>query len=397
MSTLDQFRKETHDWLVANCPASMRTPQKRSEGVYGGRRASFPNDDAKLWMDRMVEKRWTAPDWASEYGGGGLSAEETKILAQEMEALGCRKPIVGHGFWMLGPALLEYGTEEQKLEHLPKIARGEIRWCQGYSEPGAGSDLASLRCKAEDKGDHFVLNGQKSWTSDGDKADWIFCLVRTNDEGKKQEGISFVLFDMETPGVSVRPVPLITGESHFCDTFLDNVVVPKSQVVGEINKGWSVAKALLVHERTMMSQIERNMPKPKFSTIDYAKNYLPLNDDGTIKDALMRNRLANHLMRDQSIKLSQQRAFEEGMAGTFDMRVSTIFKYISTEEKTAKDSMVADMMGMTGAGWDTDRFTFDEYTKTYEWMSNKALTIAGGSSEVQLNLVSKRGLGLPEK
>ncbi len=396
MSNLETFRQETRTWLEANCPASMRTPQSRSEGVYGGRKATFPSEDAKIWMQRMVEKRWTAPDWEEKYGGGGLSQEEAKILAQEMEQMGCRKPLIGHGFWMLGPALLEYGTEAQKLQHLPKIASGEIRWCQGYSEPGAGSDLASLRCKAEDKGDHFLVNGQKSWTSDGDKADWIFCLVRTRDDGKKQEGISFVLFDMETLGVSVRPVPLITGEAHFCDTFLDNVVVPKENVVGEINKGWAVAKALLVHERKMMSAIERNMPKPKYSTIDYAKNYVPINGDGSLKDRVIRDRLANHLMRDQAIKLSQQRAFEEGMAGYFDMRVSTIFKYIGTEEKTAKDTLVMDMMGMTGGGWDENRFTPDEHTKTYEWMSNKALTIAGGSSEVQLNVVSKRALELPE-
>lgn len=396
MSQLEQFRQETHDWLEKNCPASMRTPQKRSEGVYGGRRASFPSEDAKTWMERMVEKRWTAPEWEIKYGGAGLSPDEAKILAQEMETMGCRKPLVGHGFWMLGPALLEYGTEAQKLQHLPKIASGEIRWCQGYSEPGSGSDLASLRCKAEDKGDHFLINGQKSWTSDGDKADWIFCLVRTSDDGVKQEGISFILFDMETPGISVRPVPLITGESHFCDTFLDDVVAPKENVVGEINKGWGVAKALLVHERKMMSEIERNMPKPKYSTIDYAKKYLATNTDGSLKDPVIRDRLANHLMRDQAIKLSQQRAFEEGMVGDFDMRVSSIFKYISTEEKTVKDTLVLDMMGMTGGGWDPEHFSADEQTKTYEWMSNKALTIAGGSSEVQLNVMSKRALGLPE-
>ena len=313
-----------------------------------------------------------------------------------MERLGCRKPLIGHGLWMLGPALLEYGTEEQKREHLPKIARGEIRWCQGYSEPGSGSDLASLRCKAEDQGDDYLLNGQKSWTSDGDKADWIFCLVRTNDEGPKQEGITFLLFDMETPGITVRPVPLITGESHFCDTFLDNVKVPKDQVVGEVGKGWSVAKALLVHERTMMADIEKNMPKPKYSVDDYAKNYLSMDKNGRLQDGLIRDRLAQHMMRDEAIKLTQKRAFEEGMAGDFDMRVATIFKYIGTEEKTNKDTLITDILGMAGAGWDKENFSADEQTKTHEWMSNKALTIAGGSSEVQLNVISKRALGLPE-
>ena len=396
MTDLSKFKQETSEWLEANCPASMRKPQSRNEGVYGGKKFTFPSDDAKLWFDLMVEKGWTAPQWAKEYGGAGLSSDEAKILNREMERLGCRKPLIGHGLWMLGPALLEYGTEEQKREHLPKIARGEIRWCQGYSEPGSGSDLASLRCKAEDQGDHYLLNGQKSWTSDGDKADWIFCLVRTNDEGPKQEGITFLLFDMETPGITVRPVPLITGESHFCDTFLDNVKVPKDQVVGEVGKGWSVAKALLVHERTMMADIEKNMPKPKYSVDDYAKNYLSMDKNGRLQDGLIRDRLAQHMMRDEAIKLTQKRAFEEGMAGDFDMRVATIFKYIGTEEKTNKDTLITDILGMAGAGWDKENFSADEQTKTHEWMSNKALTIAGGSSEVQLNVISKRALGLPE-
>ncbi len=396
MSDLDTFRKETREWLEANCPASMRTPQKRAEGVYGGRKWVWTNDDAKVWFERMVEKRWTAPEWAPEYGGAGLNPQEAKILQQEMERLGCRKPITGHGFWMLGPALLEYGTEEQKREHLPKIARGEIRWCQGYSEPGAGSDLASLRCRAEDKGDHFIVNGQKSWTSDGDKADWIFCLVRTSDTGKKQEGISFVLFDMETPGVEVRPVTLITGDCHFCDTFLTDVKVLKENVVGEINKGWSVAKALLVHERKMMSEMERNMPKGKFTPVDYARHYLPADDSGKVEDATLRGRLVDHLMRQKSIELAQQRAFEEGMAGVFDMRVASIFKYAGTEQKKIKDELIIDMMGSTGAGWDDDQFNEDERARTTEWMSGKALSIAGGSSEVQLNLIAKKALSLPE-
>ncbi len=397
MSNLDTFRKQTGDWLEANCPARMRTPSKRSEGVYGGRNAVFPNEDAKIWMERMVEKRWTAPEWAPEYGGAGLSPEEAKILVQEMDRLQCRKPITGHGFWMLGPALLEYGTEAQKLEHLPKIARGEIRWCQGYSEPGSGSDLASLRCKAEDKGDHFIVNGQKSWTSDGDKADWIFCLVRTNSDGKKQEGITFVLFDMESPGVSTRAVPLITGDAHFCDTFLDNVKVPKENIVGEIHKGWSVAKALLVHERKMMSELERNMPKGKYSVVEYAQHYLALDENGKVKDSSMRNRITEFLMENKTVGLAQKRAFEEGMAGVLDMRVTSIFKYVGTENKKVKDELIIDMMGVAGAGWDNEQFSDDEYYRAYEWMSGKALTIAGGSSEVQLNLVSKRSLGLPEQ
>lgn len=396
MSDLETFRSETRSWLDANCPESMRSPSGRGDSVYGGRKAVYPSDDARIWKERMAEKRWTAPEWAPEYGGAGLNADEAKILREEMERLNCRKPIVGHGFWMLGPALLEYGSEEQKREHLPKIARGEIRWCQGYSEPGSGSDLASLRCKAEDKGDHYLINGQKSWTSDGDKADWIFCLVRTDSSGKKQEGITFLLFDMETPGVSVRPVPLITGDAHFCDTFLDNVVVPKENVIGEVGKGWSVAKALLVHERSMMAEMERNMPRSKMTLVEYAHQYMPKNADGSLRDGNMRNRLVDHMMQSKAAELSQKRAYEEGMAGVFDMRVASIFKYAGTEAKKIKDELILDMMGTTGVGWDLEQFSADEHAKTYEWMSGKALTIAGGSSEVQLNLIAKRSLGLPD-
>jgi len=397
MSDLDTFRSETRSWLEANCPASMRTPQKRSEAVYGGRNASFPSDDAKLWMERMVEKGWTAPEWAPEYGGAGLSRAESKVLGQEMESFGCRKPLTGHGFWMLGPALLEYGTEEQKLQHLPKIARGEIRWCQGYSEPGAGSDLASLRCKAEDKGDHFLVNGQKCWTSGGEESDWIFCLVRTSSEGKKQEGISFLLFDMATEGVSTHPVPLITGDSHFCDTFFDNVAVPKENLVGELNKGWSVAKALLVHERSMMSELERNMPKPKYDLLGYAQNYLQKRSDGRLADGAMRARIAENLMEKQAVDLSQQRAFEEGAAGVFDMRVASIFKYVGTENQQLREELIVDILGHTALLWGSEKASDDEQEKTYGWMSGKAITIAGGSSEVQLNLVAKKSLGLPER
>ncbi len=201
MSDLETFRKETRAWLEANCPPEMRTPALGEDDTcWGGRHVTFKSDAQKQWMERMAGKGWTVPEWPREYGGGGLSRDEAKILRQEMATLGCRSPLDSFGIWMLGPALLKYGNEAQKKEHLPKIARGEIRWCQGYSEPGAGSDLASLQTRAELQGDHFIVNGSKIWTSYADKADWIFCLVRTDPNAPKHEGISFVLFDMESAG-----------------------------------------------------------------------------------------------------------------------------------------------------------------------------------------------------
>ena len=254
MSDLEQFRQETRAWLEENCPASMRTPIKGFDDAYnGGRNPEIDHPDQKIWCDRMAERGWTVPHWPSEYGGGGLSKEEVKVLRQEMGRISARSPLESFGISMLGPALLHFGTEEQKQEHLPKIVRGEIRWCQGYSEPNAGSDLASLATKAEDNGDHYLINGQKIWTSYADKSDWIFCLVRTDNSGSKHEGISFVLFDMADPGVTTRPIKLISGSSPFCETFFDNVKAYKRNLIGEEGKGWTIAKYLLTHEREMIS------------------------------------------------------------------------------------------------------------------------------------------------
>ncbi|MDA7767336.1 acyl-CoA dehydrogenase family protein, partial [Porticoccaceae bacterium] len=243
MSDLNAFRHETRDWLEANCPPSMReSTQGGEEMCWGGRNFEFASEEQKQWMERMGAKGWTAPDWPAEYGGGGLDKAEHKILKEEMARINARPPLSSFGIWMIGPALLKFGSEALKQQHLPPIIRGEIRWCQGYSEPGAGSDLAGLQAKGEDMGDHFIANGQKVWTSYGDKADWMFCLLRTDPDAKKQMGISLVLFDMETPGVTPKPIKLISGSSPFCETFLDDVRVEKDQVVGDINHGWTIAK-----------------------------------------------------------------------------------------------------------------------------------------------------------
>ncbi|MGY3463223.1 alkylation response protein AidB-like acyl-CoA dehydrogenase [Bradyrhizobium sp. LM6.11] len=241
MTKLETVREEARAWLVANCPSEMREPVRSADdNVLGGRRAVFKNPAQKIWLERMAEKGWTAPSWPRKYGGAGLSHDETKVLREEMDRLGCRSPLDPFSLETLGPTLLKYGTEEQKRQHLPKMACGKINWCQGYSEPGAGSDLASLATRAEDKGDYFLVNGQKIWTSNAHKADWIFCLVRT-DTSSKHNGISFLLFDMETPGVSVKPIKLISGYSPFCETFFDDVKVPKASLVGQLNNGWEIA------------------------------------------------------------------------------------------------------------------------------------------------------------
>ena len=229
MSDLEQFQAETRAWLEENCPQEMRGGGAGEDEIcWGGRNWTFTSPEQKIWLERMAEKGWTVPQWPTEYGGGGLSKEENKILKTEMRRIKARSPLESFGIWMLGPALLKYGTHEQKLKFLRPIARGEIRWCQGYSEPNAGSDLAALGTKCEDKGDHWLVNGQKVWTSYADKSDWIFVLVRTDPSVSKHNGISFLLVDMESAGVSTKPIKLISGNSPFCETFFDDVKVPKS-------------------------------------------------------------------------------------------------------------------------------------------------------------------------
>ena len=397
MSELDTFYEETYAWLEANCPASQRTPAGSEDLVYGGKKCVFPSEDAKTWLDLMAAKGWTVPTWPKEYGGAGLSSKEEKLLKKAMKKLGCRSPLTGHGLWMLGPALLEFGNHEQKLQHLPKIARGEIRWCQGYSEPGAGSDLAGLRCKAEDKGDHFLVNGQKSWTTDGHKSDWVFTLVRTDfDNPVKQAGISFLLIDMESEGVDVTPCELLNGNDDFCDTFFENVKVPKDNLVSELNSGWSVAKGLLVHERAMMSQIQEFAPKLPYSVIEYAKRYNELDENGKIKDHALREQLTQHLMNSQSMGLAHRRSFEEGMAGVLDKRSVSYFKAYATEEDKRRDELLIAMLGSAGLGWEGIGFTDDELQANRQFLMNKALSIGGGTTEVQMNLVAK-ALGLPQE
>lgn len=395
MSEAEDFYQEALHWLEANCPPSQRAPANRDELVYGGRKCQFPSDDARLWLQRMAERGWTVPTWPKEYGGAGLSSGQDKLLSKAMRKLGCRKPLIGHGLWMLGPALLEFGTHEQKLEHLPRIARGEIRWCQGYSEPGAGSDLASLRCRCDDKGDHFVVSGQKSWTTDGNHSDWIFVLVRTDfDNPVKQAGISFLLIDLESEGVHVRPCTLLDGNEDFCDTFFDNVTVPRENLVGEINGGWGIAKSLLVHERAMMSQIQEFIPKLPHSVVDYARTYAGVDASGKLADATLRSQLTDHLMNAQAMQLAQQRAFEEGRAGVLDKRSTLYFKARATEEDQRRDELLLALLGSAALGWEGEGFSDDELQVARQFLTNKALTIGGGTTEVQLNLIAK-SLGLP--
>mgnify|MGYP000132277304 CR=1 FL=1 len=396
MQNLEEFRKEVKEWLNDNCPKSMRAganPSIPIDEVWGGRKAEYKNPESKLWLDRMGAKGWTMPTVSKEYGGGGLTAEEVSILNQEMFAIGAKGPLLSFGIWMLAPVLLEYGTEEQKKEHLPKIIKGEIRWCQGYSEPGSGSDLASLATKAEDIGNEFLVNGQKVWTSYADKADWIFALVRTGPQEPKHSGISFLLIDMATKGVSTKPITLISGKSPFCETFFDDVKAPKENLVGVENSGWTIAKKLLQHERNFISNfgLAGGGTGSGADVVSIAKKYLG-EDNGKIAHPSHRDNITLHKMKEHAFGLTLQRSGDEGAKAS---AASSMFKYYGTEHNKDRYELMISSMGNKGLGWSEQGFSDDEQAITKAWLRTKANSIEGGTSEVQLNVISRRVLDLP--
>ncbi len=243
-----------------------------------------------------------------------MSKPEAKVLREEMGRIKARSPLLSFGIWMLGAALLKYGNEDQKLEHLPKIARGEIRWTQGYSEPNAGSDLAALMTKCEDKGDHYVVNGQKIWTSYADQADWIFVLVRTDFDAKKHEGISFILVDMDQAGVTTKPIKLISGKSPFCETFFDDARAEKKNLVGELNKGWTIAKYLLTHEREMIGGTGAGSGAMR-PMGDVAIQQVGLNEHGQLADPILRTDVARAEIDGLAFLSTLERVTEEAKSG----------------------------------------------------------------------------------
>ena len=390
---LEAFRAEVREFLEKNCPASMREPADLMQsGNWGGRRREFfePREDGERWLEVMAERGWTVPTWPKEYGGGGLSNAEAHVLYQEMHRIHARPPHTNIGITMLGPTLLEFGTEAQKQEHLPKIARGEIRWCQGYSEPGAGSDLASLQTRCEDAGDHFVLNGQKIWTSYADKSDYIFCLVRTDPKAPKHEGISFVLVDMDQPGVRTSPIKLISGSSPFCQTFFENARVEKRNLIGPLNGGWTIGKRLLQFERQSISGLAGPRAQRAASLGELARRYGG-EQDGRVADARLRDAIAQ-LPLAATVRRSAAEARARGEIGT----ASSIFKYLATETNKARQELAIEILGTQGLGWEGEGFAHDELATTKGWLRSKANSIEGGSSEIQLNIIAKRVLGLPD-
>jgi len=388
----NQFRQEVRDWLEANCPEAMRSPYRSEADVcWGGRDFSFQSEDQRLWLERMASRGWTAPSWPQEYGGGGLGREQSKILKEELARIHARPPLMSFGISMLGPALLKFGSEELKQQHLPPIIRGEIRWAQGYSEPNAGSDLASLQARCEDMGDHYLVNGSKVWTSYGDLGDWMFCLVRTDFEAKKHEGISLVMFDMSSPGISTPPIRLISGKSPFTETILDNVRVEKYQVIGELNQGWTVAKYLLTHEREMIaaSGLSSAGSKP----VGRVAAHVLGTENGVLHNAMLRTDIARFEMDECCLELTIERARDEVKAGVSLGATSSMFKYYGTELNKRRFELMMAINGNDALDWQGGENQDGHLPKS--WLRSKGNSIEGGTSEIQLNIVAKRILGLP--
>jgi alkylation response protein AidB-like acyl-CoA dehydrogenase len=392
---LETFRSEARAWLEANFPKSLANDPVAQTAKMQGLPES---DDAKAWRKAMGGKGWGTPTWPADYGGGGLSRAEARVLTEEMARIGARNPIGGMGVMMFGPTLIEYGTEALKRQHLPGIISGDVRWCQGYSEPGSGSDLASLQTRAEDKGDHYLVNGQKIWTSGAHIADRCFCLVRT-DPTKKHEGISFLLIDMRTPGVEARPIRLINDTSPFCETFFTDVVVPKDQLFGPLNGGWTVAKRLLQFERDNISAGlgGGNIGAPQVWPVqEVAKQYVGLDETGRLADADLRRRITDHLIETRSFQLTVRRAADEAKAGNGPSAATSIMKYAGAKIAQDRNELTLEALGGQGIGWSGEGFSERELGAMRTMLRSKANSIEGGTSEINLNVVSKRVLGLPD-
>ena len=389
--TTDNFRQEVRDWLSDNFDDEAKN-------------AAEGSDERKEWIRRLAAKGWIAPQWPKEYGGADLSFQEHSTLLQEFQAVGATMPDdnSGQGRNMIGPTILEFGTEDQKKRHLPGIASGEVAWCQGYSEPGSGSDLASLSIKAVLEGDNYLLNGQKIWTSGATGADWIYVLVRTDPDVPKHDGISMILVNMDQPGITVKPIKLISGTSPFCETFFDDAIGARDDLVGELNHGWTIGKRLLQYERSGISGMgatgtpKRPAGPQKYYLAELAKNYLGATDDGRIANPVFRDEIIQHRQNQHSFQLTLARTKEENASGKTLGAATSIFKAVGADQDKTATTLAVRLMGSQGTGWEGEGFNEGELASTRMWLGSRASSIAGGTNEVQLNIIAKRVLGLPD-
>jgi alkylation response protein AidB-like acyl-CoA dehydrogenase len=399
MEALEEFRSSVRNWLEEKAPKGLRGKIGDILSAYqGGTKTPPPYPESKAWLEMMAERGWTVPTWPQEYGGGSLGKQAAKILNEELTRLKLPPPLTGFGITMIGPTMLQYGTEEQKKKHIPPIVRGEIRWCQGYSEPNAGSDLANIQTKAVVEGDDYILNGQKIWTSGGDMADWIFMLVRTGPGVKKQVGITFLLVDLRTKGIEIRPIKLISGASIFSEVFFEDVRVPQKNILSRVNGGWEVAKALLGHERTSIARLGTRsvVGKVENPVEAAARKYISFTR-GRLADEVIRNRMAQIQMDESCFQLTVQRNNDNIKAGHRPGPESSIFKVYGTELNQRRQELLLSILGPECLGWEGEGFDKNELELCRTWLRSRGNTIEGGTSEIQLNIIAKQVLGLPDK
>lgn len=397
---LEAFRAEARAWLEENFPESLRG---RGGVLLGaGENVDPLEGEALAWRVKLADKGWGCPTWPTQYGGGGLDGFEARVLQAEMARIGAFNPIpmlTGIGISMVGPTILEYGTEDQKQRHVRGMARGEVRWCLGYSEPNAGSDLASLMTRADDAGDHWIINGQKTWTSGADRSDWCGILVRTDPKAAKRDGISFLMLTMDQPGVVTRPIALIAGASPFCETFFNDARAEKHELLGPLNGGWTVGKRLLQHER--QSQTGAASPlaaaPSRESLQDMAKRYVGVDAAGRLADPDLRSRLSAHLMDAKAHALTLARVADEARGRLQVGATASILKNAATNVAQARAELTLEVMGHSGLGWEGAGYDAQELSAVRGWLAGKSMSIYGGSYEIQNNIISKNILGLPEK
>lgn len=374
------FRAEVRAWMQANVP---RDPSGKATGMRIGKETQF------AWEKKLASKGWLAWSWPAEFGGAGFTATQRDIFDTERAFAGAPS-VIPFGVMMLGPVLMKFGTPEQQKRYLPKIVRAEEAWCQGYSEPGSGSDLASLKTQALRQGDKYIVNGQKIWTTQAHWADWIFCLVRTSVEASKQQGISFLLIDMKTPGIEVRPILTIDGHHHLNEVFFTNVEVPVANLVGEEGQGWTIAKYLLSHERTGIAAVGDSKRQLSWLKETVARDPALRDDPHAVR------RISDLEVDLMALEYTNLRTLDRMARGIAPGPESSGLKIKGTELQQAISEAQLELGGHDAMSWQTDLEGVEPVYAAANTRYNflRACTIYGGSNEIQKNVLAKFLVGL---
>ena len=383
------YQRQVRAWLAKNVPKRTR-----------GEAVLEPNDPrriakAKAWQRKVYEAGFLAMAWPKEYGGQDADVMCQTIVNEELVRARAPQLIGMMGVQMVGPTLIGFGTEDQKRRHLPKIVTADEIWCQGYSEPGSGSDLASLRTRAELVGDDFVVNGQKIWTSGAQYADWMFCLVRTDPEAPKHRGISYVLIDMKSPGVTVRPLVQMTGDAGFNEVFFEDVRVPRTNLVGQLHGGWTVANATLFHERNMLASTTRT--QMSLQALLRRARRERRNGKPASADPVVRQRLAQLAIQVETMRLEAYRQLTDRLRGRPPGISASVNKLVTCELNHNLARAALEVMGPSGWLGKKDRRVRDNGGWPMDFMFSLGLIIGGGTAQIQKNIISERGLGMPRE